>query len=684
MNYIYIILFLVAIIELTVIHSAFFKEEIIILDFLGGNNLFVLAFIILSIPQIFFETYSVFFTLLAVIAAGTVILIVLKLLRIPIKFKKKKLINKEIFFVVALLSLISVLFLRRTVEDIRSISDQGTYFTYSILLSKGDLSEVRHIKEQGIISEKVDSDLRGLRTRNTIFYTSDYYGPDTYYIHALSTWCIFPALWIKMFGLWKGMKSLTWMYYIFVLDMYLICKKIKTCKNVELLAISLFALSPLTMYIAKAGLSEIVFLLLVIIAIRYGICLSKNGYLITGTALGLVGYIHASVLIYLPIIVLILWITSLYYDNCIIANIVFLILYGLSVWYDDRISPIYIRREFARVGGRIIPANIDMYENTWIVYVLINLCCLFCIFISIVLIRWKSSQKPIRLIMNKIDVIKYLCLIFIVVRTIEYCYKIGFTDLYALEYNKLSTWGALRNTYVNKGVLSWSYLNITNILRLTGIAGFICVLFIKPSKHSIFSKLLYLVELYCLLYFLVFCCDTPLNYYASRYFAPVLLPVTTLVIAASLTRTKQLWYVMIGAMMYFKYFWGAFVTGAPLYGEYDYLKNALDNIPAGSIVLCNPESDYATAYLSENLRILNDNKVYSLDNINEILNYYSDEQYFVISDSTVNVPDGCKLITSAVYKSQWGLGNGGNGRYAVTNGDFDVPIYIYEGDTYNK
>ena len=307
MNYIYIILFLIAIIELTFIHSALFNDEIIALDLLGGNNLFVLAFILFSIPQIFFESYSVIFTLLTVIGAASVSLIILKLRR-AITFNKKRFINKEFFFVLCILAMISVLFLRRTVEDIRSISDQGTYFTHSILLSKGDLSVVRHINEQGIISEDVDSGLRGMRGRSTIFYTNDYYGPDTYYLHALSTWCVFPALWIKMFGLWAGMKSLTWMYFIIVLDMYVICKRLKICKRAELLAITLFALSPLTMYIAKAGLSEIVFLMLFVIAIRYILYFRERGYITAGIALGLIGFIHASVLIYLPVIVFALFI----------------------------------------------------------------------------------------------------------------------------------------------------------------------------------------------------------------------------------------------------------------------------------------------------------------------------------------------------------------------------------------
>ncbi|MBO5623817.1 MAG: hypothetical protein J5959_19555, partial [Butyrivibrio sp.] len=357
----------------------------------------------------------------------------------------------------------------------------------------------------------------------------------------------------------------------------------------------------------------------------------------------------------------------------------FLALYGLSVWYDDHISPIYIRKEFARIGERLIPVDIDMYNNTWIVYILIDLGCFLCILISVFLIKCKTSQRPLQFILSHIDIVKIICLVLIIARTIEFCYKLGFTELYALEYDKLSTWGALRNTYVNKGVLSWSYLNITNILRMTGIAGFLCVLLIRPSKHDTVAKILYLVELYSLLYFLVFGCDTPLNYYASRYFVPVLLPTTTLVIAASITQAKQLGIVIIGALMYFRFFWGAFVTGAPLYGEYEYLQFALENISTGSIVLCNPESDYATAYLTENLRLLNNNMVYSLENIDEIMEFYGDEEYFVISDAPVNVPDNFELATNAVYKSQWGFGNGGNGRYAMVNGDFDVPIYIYEG-----
>ncbi len=678
MNYIYIFLFLFAIVEYAYVHSAVVDEELYILDFLGGSNFFVLAFIVFSIPQIYLESYSVLFTVLAVIIFGAVLLMILKLRRGKL-YKEKKFIDKELLFVIVILTLISVLFLRRTAEDIRGISDQGTYFTYSILLSKGNLSVVRHINEQGIISEAVDNGLQSMRGQSTIYYTNDYYGPNTYYLHALSTWCVFPALWIKMFGMWAGMKSLLWMYLIIVLDMYGICKKIKACSRAELLAITLFALSPLTLYIAKAGLSEIVFLMLIVIAFKYILYSTKVGCFTAGIALGLIGFVHASFLIYIPIIVFVLWMACMFYDKCMITNVVFLIFYGLSVWYDDYISPIYIRREFTRVGERL--THIDMYGNTWIVYVLIDFCCFLCILINILLVNSKVLQRPLQFIIRHVDIIKLICLIAILARTIEFCYKLGFTDLYAVEYDRLSTWGSLRNTYVNKGVLSWSYLNITNILRMTGIIGFLCTLLIRPSKHDFIVKILYLVELYCLLYFLVFSCDTPLNYYASRYFVPVLLPVITLVIAASIKEKKQLGIVIIGALMYFRFFWGAFVTGAPLYGEYDYLKNALDNIPADAIVLCNPNSDYATAYLTENLRLINNNKVFSLESIDEILDYYGDKEYYVVSDDYVKLPDQFRLVTNAVYKSQWGFGNGGNGRYAMVNGDYDIPIYIYEGGT---
>lgn len=678
MNALYIFLFIISVAEMTYLHSFIYEEKYVVLDFLGGNNLFFLCFLLFSIPQILLEHYSVVLTLFFVSLAGFILLLSCFIFRLPHKIKEKQIINREYLFVIVMVCIISACFLVRTTEDIRSVSDQGTYFTYSVILAKGDLTEVRNIDYTGVISEQVDEGLRILREKCTIFYSDEGFGPNTYYIHALATWCVFPALWIKMFGLWKGMQSLTWMYVVIVLNMYDICRRVQVTNKAKYLAISLFAMSPLALYIAKAGLSEIAFLMLFIIAIRYGVMQDKKGCIIAGISLGLIGFIHASILIYIPILYFVLCCASVYNSGYLISNSIFLILYSSSVWYDDHISPIYVRREYGELGNRILLGNVDMYSKGWIIYLLISFGCVFLILVNAFIVKKAVFLKIVNSVLDRIDVVKTACLVIIVIRTIEYCYKIGFTDLYSLDYNNLSSWGALRNTYVNKGIISWSYLNITNIFRLTGIVGFISILLIKPSRHGIVLKLLYYVNLYCLLYFLVFNCDTPFNYYASRYFVPILLPITTVVIAASIRRERYIEYIIILALMYFRYFLFAFVSGASMYGEYVYLNDTLQNISSGSIVLCNSESEYAPVCLSENLRIINDNKVFCLDNIDEIVDYFGEENYYIISDNEVDVPDGFVLDLHKTYKSQWSFGNGGNGRYAMENGEFDIPLYIYK------
>ncbi len=678
MNVIYILLFLLSVATMTCFHSYIFNEKYVVLDVVGGNNFFIILFLLISIPQILTGHYSVALTLCLVLLAGFILLLICYIYHLPYRKQNKHITNREYLLVIVVVCMISTCFLTKTTEDIRSVSDQGAYFTYSILLAKGDLSEVRNIDYVGDISEQVDEGLHNLREKSTIYYFDENFEPNTYYLHALATWCVFPALWIKMFGLWKGMRSLTWMYVVIVINMYIICRRVQEVKKAKYLALSLFALSPLTLYIAKAGLSEILFLMLFVLAIRYGVIQDRMGCIIAGVSLGLIGFIHASILIYIPILFFLLCCASIYNSNFFVSNFIFFIMYSASVWYDDYISPIYIRKEYGEIGKRIFLGKIDMYSKGWIVYLLISVCCVLCVFANFYIMKAALFQKLITELLNKSDVVKVLCVLLIAIRTIEYCYKIGFTDLYMIDYNKLSSWGALRNTYVNKGVISWSYLNFTNVLRLTGIAGFISFLLVKPSRHGVFLKLMYCLNLYCLVYFLVFNCDTPFNYYASRYFVPILLPVTTIVIAASIRKDLYVEYIIIGALMYFRYFLFSFVTGASMYGEYEYLKNTLQNISSGSVVLCNSESEYATVCLAENLRIINDNKVFNLENKDEIIKFFGDENYYIISDYDIAVPNEFVLDSYDVYKSQWSFGNGGNGRYAMKNGEFDIPIYIYE------
>ena len=111
-------------------------------------------------------------------------------------------------------------------------------------------------------------------------------------------------------------------------------------------------------------------------------------------------------------------------------------------------------------------------------------------------------------------------------------------------------------------------------------------------------------------------------------------------------------------------------------GQYNLLQDVLEVIPANAVVFCNPESHTLNTRLTGNLRVLNDNEIYNLKNIEEVLNFYPDKNAYIISENAVEgIGD---LILSNEYISQYSFGNGADGRYATSYGTYEIPLYLYK------
>lgn len=233
----------------------------------------------------------------------------------------------------------------------------------------------------------------------------------------------------------------------------------------------------------------------------------------------------------------------------------------------------------------------------------------------------------------------------------------------------------MRSEYINTGISAVSYLNIVNIGRATGIIGIAAIIYylIKNENMNGMLKALYYLELYGLFVYTVIRIDVPFNYYASRYFIPFVVPLITVILEATTINSNWKIYIIMVSILYNHYFWPSFVQGAPFVGQYDILKDTLDNIPYESTVLCSSESVYANTRLTNNLRLLNKNRVYNLKNADEVIPIENNGLY-LISDIEMGQ---YTLVFSKIYDVQWSFGHGENGRYSMEVGTHEIPIYIY-------
>lgn len=629
-----------------------------------SNNFGLILYLFFSAVFIFFQRFEVWKILFCVILFNIVLLVV----NFGRKHRKSKTqLHRPVSMEWAMTGILvfTLLLIRTTVEDIGTVSDQGSYFLHTLELMKGNTSIAHTVQEYGTISDEVDSGLEELQNGLGIFYHEE--DRHVYYIHALSTWCSIPALFGKMFGIWKCMSACNYLYLLSVINMFYLCRKINCTRYGGMISLFLFALSPLVLYIAKAGLTEVAMVYLFILGFK--LILDKRFYL-AGICIGLVGFIHISMYIYMPVITVLAFLESLRETNRKIAvfNVIQMILFYMSVWYANLISPIYTKRELGRLTLGKLPYNMLLIIITAVIVV--------CVAIQIYVYIWpKKSFESIYLkVYDNFRVISLSALSICICFSVYYAYGLCYTGKYSVPYDPSNTW-SMRSEYINTGISAVSYLNIVNIGRATGIVGIAAIIYhlIKSENMNGMLKALYYLELYGLFVYTVIRIDVPFNYYASRYFIPFVVPLITVILEATTINSNWKIYIIMVSILYNHYFWPSFVQGAPFVGQYDILKDTLENIPYESTVLCSSESVYANTRLTNNLRLLNRNRVYNLKNADEIVPIENNGLY-LISDIEMGQ---YTLVFSKIYDVQWSFGHGENGRYSMEVGTHEIPIYIY-------
>ena len=669
---IYIFLFIICIcICWLLVEYLPFKNMSHLNHFLEANNLFCVQYLIFSCCFLVFDNFAVWKSLSCILAFNIILLLVLMLKKTPRKtWEAERCSRQELILLLITIGMI-VPFIYITTEDIAADTDQGAYFLHTCILIEEKSKEVHSLKEIGKVSDKVDEGIRELLNDLTCYYHEE--NEDVLYIFSLGSWCSYTALFGKMFGIWNSMKAVNYLYILIVYNLFYVCKKNMVRKYNIYLYIVMFALSPLLLYIGKAGLAEIAILYLVTLGLNYIFEEKVIFSVISGICIGLIGYVHISMYAYLPIITSITLIESTKRKKLTWFNITQLLMFGFSIWYAYKISPIYVKKQYIRftLSGRL---------DYFMIFLLIDIVVVICVLIQIYIN--KRQNKPIdklrSIIYENFTKIAMGIWGIIFISTIYYAYFMCFTNQFSIKDGvDAGTWN-LRNEYINKGISAISHLNIVNISRAVGIIGmliFVLIPFLNCELPEI-TKTFYYIALYGMIIWTVLQMDTPSNYYCSRYFVPVLIPMIVLTVVSTVKSKNWCIYFMIVVVLYSHRFWPAFLMGGPKVGQYELLQDTLEAIPENAIVFCNSESHMINARISSNLRILNDNEVYSLTNIDKVLDFYPNDGAYIISEYEVEGVG--ELIKSYVYSSQFSFGNGKNGTYDTGVGTYEIPLYIYK------
>jgi hypothetical protein len=226
---------------------------------------------------------------------------------------------------------------------------------------------------------------------------------------------------------------------------------------------------------------------------------------------------------------------------------------------------------------------------------------------------FKISDRTIHII---IRIWTLVILLFI----LYHAYELGYTDKYkpGLQSDRL------RLYYVNTGIAALRYLNFTNIVVGTSFLITPVVLFVLLFKPQLITAsragvLLTSASLFFLTIFNVLAVDVPLNYYASRYFIPALLPVLFLTFCLILIniRSKWIFAVMVAilsvviVLFSIRHDYSLYENQAHP-NRYAVIKQVGNYIPPHSYVFLHV-NDYLRCLLLPNLRIMDELNVISMN-----------------------------------------------------------------------
>jgi hypothetical protein len=353
-------------------------------------------------------------------------------------------------------------------------------------------------------------------------------------------WPVLMALWAGVFGIPRMLYALVFVYALDVLLFGLLLERLAPRGFARATTLVLFASSPLLLFFSKYTTSEIFLLFLFLFVIQFFGGESSLRTVLAAAGVLLFVVSHSSTFLYAPLLLLPAMEAWRSADRRLALFLLLAfgaLLVGLPLGHF--FSPFYLRDIFS-----ICFAFLPVADPATAGLATVAVFYAAGIALSLALLRRASGRLTAiapagteRLL----PVVMPPALVVVAAWTAWRGYQLGWTDRFAREAG-VGAW-SLRAEYVGRGWSSLAHLDVVSMVMATSLVGlpFALVLAVVRGREVCADRaraFLLAAVLWTLALYTFFRVDTPFNYYGSRYFLPVLVPATMLLLGGLLGQLR--------------------------------------------------------------------------------------------------------------------------------------------------
>ena len=376
--------------------------------------------------------------------------------------------------------------------------------------------------------------------------------PARFHFQFFPGWPMVMALWASIFGVPQASAALAFLYALSVLLFSLLLERVTEGATARTMTVAIFASSPLVLFFAKYTTSETLLLFLFLFVLYFLGGESRWRAVLAAAGILLLAVSHCSTFLYAPL--LLLPVLEAYRSaNRRLALFSFLafgaLLAGLPLGHV--FSPFYVRDIFS-ASFRFLPvadpasAGLAVVAAFYSAGVALSLALLArAVRPSGRLAAWaEGAERLLAMVVSP-------ALALVAVWTAWRGYQLGWTNRFTQQIPD-GAW-SYRSQYAGQGWPALAHLDIVSMVMATSLVGLPTVLMLavfrgreasaSPARAFLLSAVLWTLAVYTF-----FRVDTPFNYYASRYFLPVLVPATMLLLGSLLGhfRPPRGWLALVG------------------------------------------------------------------------------------------------------------------------------------------
>jgi hypothetical protein len=353
-------------------------------------------------------------------------------------------------------------------------------------------------------------------------------------------WPMVMAFWAGVFGTPRMLYALVFMYVLDVLLFGLLLERYALQGVVRATVLVLFATAPLVLFFSRYPTSEIFLLFLFLFVMYFLGVKSSLGPILAAAGVLLFVVSHSSTFLYAPLLLLLTvdaWRSADRRLTLFLLLTFGALLAGLPL--GNFFSPFYLRDIFFRCF-RFLPVPAPATAGLALVAAFYAAGLVA----ALALLRRASGSggRTDAWIATAERLLPRLvppALALIAAWTVWRAYQLGWTDRFIQEPGA-GAW-RLRAEYAVRGWSSVAHLDVVSMVLATSLVGLPVVLLaalLQGRKLCAARPRAFLLAavVWTLAIYTFFRVDTPFNYYASRYFLPVLVPATLLLLAGVLDR----------------------------------------------------------------------------------------------------------------------------------------------------